>query len=141
MKEVSIVSLNNYFLCLQSMAADMSRMNVALGPSAPFGAQQRRDSSMGGGSGGIGSPMECISPPCSRMHEGDVSSGLSEGLGFCGAASPANSDCFNPFASPRRRSVEGFGLCSAEMLSPQRTPQAQSERNMGTVPMPLNSHH
>ena len=118
------------------MAADMSRMNVALGPDEPLGAQLRRDSSSGGGSGGVGSPMECISPPYSRMREGEVSGGPFEGLGLSGGASPASSDCFNPFVSPRRRREEGFGLCPAEMLSPQQTPQSQPERNIGAMPVP-----
>ena len=124
------------------MAANMSRMNVALGPAVSVGAHLRRESNSGSGSGGQ-SPMECFSPPNPQMQyqEGDISGAIGEGLGFNGAVSPAFSDCFNPFASPRRRSTEGFGAFSAEMVSPQRTPQPQPDRNMGAIPVLAEFHH
>lgn len=121
------------------MAADMSRMNVALGPAVSVGAHLRRESNSGSGGGSGGqSPMECFSPPNPRMQyqEGEISGAIGEGLGFNGAVSPAFSDCFNPFASPRRRSTEGSGAFSAEMVSPQRTPQSQPDRSMGAMPVP-----
>ena len=102
------------------MAADMSRMAMALGPGPPPGASLRRHSSGAGGGGG--SPMECLSPPESRMR-------------YREEVSPAAVDCWSPIPAPmlRGRSAEGFGGYSAEMVTPQRSLQFQPERTPGVV--------
>ena len=114
------------------MAADMSRMNVAIAPASAPGGLRSNSVSMG-------SPMEGSSPPEGRMafqtshqhshQEATSSMAISGG----GGGSPTLSECFNPFASPgpRARTADtlgGGGGASVEMISPQRTPQSVPEQ-------------
>ena len=93
---------------VQSMAADISRMNVApvrISTGAQAGAHTAPSSS---------------SPPASRtLLEGPGSSGS---LASCGMGSPPpDTDGFHPFATPLPR-IRGAEAANgvADMLSPQR---------------------
>ena len=97
-------------LPVQTMAADISRMNVA-----PVRIKQDAQA-------GPRNTLSGSSPPASRTFLDGPSSGGSS-LASGGMGSPPIPDGFNPFATPLPR-IRGAEAANgaADMLSPQRLP-------------------
>ena len=106
-------------LAVQSMAADISRMNVA--PVRIHGTAQAVARDMLSGS----------SPPASLRTLLDGPS-TSSTVASAGMGSPPTSDGFNPFATPLPR-VRGAEAANgpADMLSPHRYPADRNHSALG----------